>query len=91
MPDARIWLRTRRAALDQTQTDAADAVGVSRHTFARWEGGDLLPGLVLAARLARWAECTIDEVAQAFGLVDDAPEFNETPAEEADRLLDATP
>lgn len=66
--DPRRWLRTHRARHDQTQSEAAEVVGVSRHTFARWEAGDLLPGLEQAVALADWADCSVDDVALAFGL-----------------------
>jgi len=70
MRDPRIWLRTHRASHDQTQTEAAQDVGVSRHTWARWERGDLVPGLDQACALARWAGVRVDEVADGFGLLD---------------------
>lgn len=83
---ARIWLRTVRASLDQTQSQAAAAVGVSRHTFARWESGTLQPYLEQAVELAKWASAPLDEVAEAFGF-----ELGETVAEQADRLTDCSP
>jgi DNA-binding XRE family transcriptional regulator len=79
--DARIWLRTQRASHDQTQEEAAEAVGVSRHTFARWEGSTLRPTLEQAVALARWADVTVDVVATAFGLVELQPvELDGAPA-----------
>lgn len=78
---ARIWLRTQRASHDQTQEEAAEAVGVSRYTFARWEGGDLRPSLEQAVALAGWAGVTVDEVAVAFGLRElEAPTSTSSPA-----------
>ena len=67
--DVRRWLRTHRARLDVDQAQAAEALGVSRATWARWETGhDLaLSGRNLVA-LARWAECGLEEVAAVFGL-----------------------
>lgn len=85
--DSKIWLRTRRVQLDQTQTEAADAVGVSRFTFARWEAGDGHPTLEHAVSLSRWAGCSLDAVASAFGF----DLGGETVAEEADRLTDCSP
>jgi DNA-binding XRE family transcriptional regulator len=84
---SRIWLRTVRASLDQTQAQAASAVGVSRHTFARWESGTLSPDLEQAVELALWAGKPLDDVAAAFGF----DLGGETVAEEADRLTDCTP
>lgn len=64
--DLRIWLRTKRAQNDHTQAQAAQVVGISRTTWHRWECGELKPNLEQAAEIARWAGCTVDEVAEAF-------------------------
>lgn len=70
---SRIWLRTNRAARDQTQDEAAAEVGVSRGTWYRWSTGKYPPTLEQSADLARWASCSIDDVAAAFGLLESDP------------------
>jgi hypothetical protein len=41
---------------------------VSLHTFHRWEAHNLIPTLGQAVEIARWADVTVDEVAERFGL-----------------------
>ena len=67
MTTARIWLRARRAELEQTQQEAAKDCAVSVQTWHRWETHNLIPTLAQAVEIARWAEVTVDEVAERFG------------------------
>lgn len=66
--DPRRFLRVHRALHDLTQSEAAAAVDVSRHTWARWEGGEILPSLEQAVALSVWAGVALEDVADAFGL-----------------------
>lgn len=67
MTTAKTWLKATRAQRDETQHDAAKRCGVSLHTFHRWEAHNLIPTLAQAVEIARWADVTVDEVAERFG------------------------
>lgn len=67
MTTAKTWLKATRAQHDETQHDAATRCGVSLHTFHRWEAHNLIPTLAQAVEIARWADVTVDEVAERFG------------------------
>jgi putative transcriptional regulator len=58
-------LKVRRARHELTQTDLADAVGVSRQTIGAIEGGRYDPSLDLAFRLAHYFDCSIEDVFDA--------------------------
>ena len=53
LPAARI--RELRRLLDLTQDEAAELVGVTRNTWARWERGEIDPHPLMRAHLARAA------------------------------------
>jgi len=53
MTTARIWLRARRAELEQTQQEAAKDCAVSVQTWHRWETHNLIPTLAQAVEIVR--------------------------------------
>jgi putative transcriptional regulator len=57
-------LREERARLDLTQAELAVLVGVSRKTINTVENGVFIPSTVLALRLARALETTVEELFQ---------------------------
>jgi putative transcriptional regulator len=57
-------LREERARLDLTQADLAAMVGVSRKTINTVENGVFIPSTVLALRLARALDRTVEELFQ---------------------------
>ena len=62
-------LRALRAECSWTQTDLADALGVSRQSVHAIESGKYDPSLPLAFRIARLFGCKIEDV---FDDADDA-------------------
>ena len=61
-------MKAARAALDLSQQQLADAVGVSRQTIIAVENNKYDPTLGLAMRLARRLDTTVEEL---FTLEDD--------------------
>lgn len=57
-------LREERARLDLTQAELAVLVGVSRKTINTVENGVFIPSTVLALRLARALDTTVEELFQ---------------------------
>ncbi|WP_082230864.1 helix-turn-helix transcriptional regulator [Haloprofundus marisrubri] len=55
-------LAVRRAKHELTQSDLADAVGVSRQTISAIEGGRYNPSLDLAFRFAQYFDCSIEDI-----------------------------
>jgi len=55
-------LKVLRAERDWSQTDLADALGVSRQTVSSLEGGRYDPSLPLAFRIATLFDLAIDEI-----------------------------
>lgn len=55
-------LKVLRAQKDWTQADLAERVGVTRKTINTVEGGIFTPSTLLALRLARAFETTVEEV-----------------------------
>ena len=55
-------LKVLRAEFDWTQADLAGAVGVSRKTINTIERGVFVPSTVLALRLARAPQVTVEEI-----------------------------
>ena len=68
-PDLRNRLKVLRAERDWTQSELADAVGVSRKTINTIERGVYAPSAILALRLARVFGTTMEDV---FALTDDS-------------------
>lgn len=68
-PQLKNRLKVLRAERDWTQADLAEAVGVSRKTINTIERGVFAPSAVLALRIARVFDTTVETV---FSLVDDA-------------------
>ncbi len=62
-PSAPSPVRERRACRKISQTELAEAVGVSRQTVALIEDGRYLPSLPRAFTIARFLELTVDEMA----------------------------
>jgi transcriptional regulator with XRE-family HTH domain len=56
IPGARIA----REALDLTQQEVADAIGVHRQQYQRYESGRTVPSLTKAAEIAKALNCTIE-------------------------------
>ncbi len=57
-------LRDLRARSDLTQASLAERVGVSRKTINTVENGVFIPSTVLALKLARVLETTVEELFQ---------------------------
>jgi putative transcriptional regulator len=57
-------LREERARRDLTQADLAELVGVSRKTINTVENGVFIPSTVLALRLARALQTTVEALFQ---------------------------
>ena len=55
-------LKSARAAMDMSQQQLADAVGVSRQTISSLETGRYNPSIFLAWKIARYFGMTIEEV-----------------------------
>ena len=60
-------LRVARAERDLSQTELADAVGVSRQTISSIETGQYCPSALLAFRLAAILDTRIDELFRLEG------------------------
>lgn len=57
-------LKVHRARLNLTQADLADRVGVTRKTINSVENGVFVPSTVLALRLARVLQASVEELFQ---------------------------
>jgi len=55
-------LKVLRATCDWTQSDLADRVGVSRQTIHAIEKGNYIPSTLLALKLARVFDVTVEQV-----------------------------
>lgn len=55
-------MKSARAALDMSQQDLADAVGVSRQTISAMEKGDYNPTINLCRAICRVLNRTLDEL-----------------------------
>jgi len=55
-------VRQRRLLSDRTQEDLAKGVGVTRQTIIAIEKGNYSPSVLLALRLARILECTVEDL-----------------------------
>ena len=60
MPDLANTLREARTGRGWTQADLADRVGVTRKTINTVENGVFVPSTVLALKLARALETTVE-------------------------------
>ncbi|MEG0468328.1 helix-turn-helix transcriptional regulator [Amedibacillus sp. YH-ame10] len=55
-------LKSARAALDMTQKDLAEAIGVSRQTMNAIEKGDYYPSIKLCVDICKVLDKTLDEL-----------------------------
>ncbi len=55
-------IRTYRKAIDMSQKDLADAVGVRRETISHLEQGKYNPSLLLAMKIAEIFKVTVDDL-----------------------------
>lgn len=55
-------VRQRRLLADRTQEDLAKGVGVTRQTIIAIEKGNYTPSVLLALRLARILECSVEDL-----------------------------
>ena len=55
-------LKSARAAMDMSQQALAEAVGVSRQTISSLENGRYNPSIMLAYKIAKYFELTIEDV-----------------------------
>lgn len=55
-------VRQRRLQADRTQEDLAKGVGVTRQTIIAIEKGNYTPSVLLALRLARILECSVEDL-----------------------------
>jgi DNA-binding XRE family transcriptional regulator len=60
------WYRVRRAAKEQTQAEAATAIGVNPGTYLRWESEAMAPRLEHMRGIADWAGMEMGEVMEAL-------------------------
>ncbi len=57
-------LKVERAKKNITQTDLAEAIGVSKQTIHSIESGRFVPSTVLALKMARYFETTVELIFQ---------------------------
>ena len=57
-------MKSARAALDLSQQQLADMVGVSRQTISLIERGDYSPSVALALKLAKICEVKVEDIFQ---------------------------
>ena len=57
-------LKSARAALDLSQQELADRVGVSRQTINAIEQGKYVPSTILALKIAKVFEKSLDDIFQ---------------------------
>ena len=55
-------LKVQRAIKNITQQELADAIGVSRQTINSIEAGKYVPSTVLALKMARYFEKSVEEI-----------------------------
>ncbi len=55
-------IKERREALHMTQEDLAQAAKVTRVSIARYEAGERIPSVDIAARIAAALGCTVDDL-----------------------------
>ena len=55
-------IKVRRAIKDVTQAQLADIIGVSRQTISAIEKNKYVPSTVLALKLARYFEVSVDAI-----------------------------
>ena len=55
-------LKAARAGMDMSQAQLAEAVGVSRQTISSLENGRYNPSIMLAYKIAKFFDMTIEEV-----------------------------
>jgi predicted ATPase/transposase/transcriptional regulator with XRE-family HTH domain len=60
-PSFGAWLRSRRKAMDLTQTDLAQRVGCAVSTLRKFEAGVLRPSRQIAERLAAYLDLAVEE------------------------------
>ncbi len=73
MPDPHLRNRIRvyRAEHRMSQTDLAQAIGVSRKTISTIEVGRFVPSVVIALKIARYFDVPVESI---FSLADDPEE-----------------
>ena len=69
-------MRVRRAMLDLTQADLAERAGITRASVNAIEGGRMVPSILLALKLARALEVSVDELFSLPGEEQTAPGAN---------------
>ena len=55
-------MKSARAALDMSQQQLAEAVGVSRQTISLIERGDYSPSVTLALKIARIFQVSVEDI-----------------------------
>ena len=55
-------IKVQRAIKNITQQELADAIGVSRQTINSTEAGKYVPSTVLALKMARYFEKSVEEI-----------------------------
>ena len=55
-------LKVQRAIKNITQKDLADAIGVSRQTINSTEAGKYVPSTILALKMARYFNKSVEEI-----------------------------
>lgn len=65
------WLKERRLGLGLTQTQTAEAIGVTQQAYGRWENNQRLPSdLVVLDRLAILLDVELHELAEQLAVSD---------------------
>jgi putative transcriptional regulator len=60
-------LRVQRAIRDLTQADLAEMAGITRASVNAIEGGRMIPSILLALKLARALEISVDDLFRLSG------------------------
>lgn len=55
-------IKDKRNAANMSQEDLAKASGVSRVAIARYESGERVPSVIIAARIANALGCKVDDL-----------------------------
>lgn len=55
-------IKERREALNMTQEDLAAKANVARVSINRYEAGDRIPNVYIAAKIAAALNCTVDDL-----------------------------
>ena len=66
-PTVQNTIRVQRAIRDLTQADLADRAGITRASVNAIEGGRMVPSILLALKLARALDVSVDDLFHLSG------------------------